>query len=258
MSTTAQASDDLAGRLVEFVGALRSKGVPAGTSETVDAAAVMEVLGLDRRELLREGLLGSRLHVRLVDLHDVCARCEEIDDLAVNRSGIGKRALRVGVEVVVLRLLRHRERPRDRYLDPLARVRTQKLHVAHLDRVHPLDRADHARYRIGMTAAIEGRSRVVDIDARERRRKAVRVALPAHLAVGEDVDPGQLLIADSEERGVVLCLLEVRGVDPPELHRPHPRRKAVTKSLPVDQPIGLGVRADDPGGDRVRSVPRRH
>jgi uncharacterized protein with von Willebrand factor type A (vWA) domain len=50
---------DLAGRLVEFVGALRSKGVPAGTSETVDAAAVMEVLGLDRRELLREGLASA-------------------------------------------------------------------------------------------------------------------------------------------------------------------------------------------------------
>jgi uncharacterized protein len=59
MSMTAQASDDLAGRLVEFVGALRSKGIPAGTSETVDAAAVMEVLGLDRRELLREGLASA-------------------------------------------------------------------------------------------------------------------------------------------------------------------------------------------------------
>ena len=35
------------------------KGIPAGTSETVDAAAVMEVLGLDRRELLREGLASA-------------------------------------------------------------------------------------------------------------------------------------------------------------------------------------------------------
>ena len=56
MSTSTADTDDLAGRLVEFVGALRTKGIPAGTSETVDAAAVMEVLGLDRRELLREGL----------------------------------------------------------------------------------------------------------------------------------------------------------------------------------------------------------
>lgn len=49
----------IAERLVEFVGALRSKGIPAGTSETVDAAAVMDVLGLDRRELLREGLASA-------------------------------------------------------------------------------------------------------------------------------------------------------------------------------------------------------
>ncbi len=59
MNTPAAATDDLAGRLVEFVGALRTKGIPAGTSETVDAAAVMEVLGLDRRELLREGLASA-------------------------------------------------------------------------------------------------------------------------------------------------------------------------------------------------------
>ncbi|MGI9084025.1 MAG: VWA domain-containing protein [Aeromicrobium sp.] len=70
MSTTASAAGggarpraaegaDLAGRLVEFVGALRSKGIPAGSSESVDAAAVMEVLGLDRRELLREGLASA-------------------------------------------------------------------------------------------------------------------------------------------------------------------------------------------------------
>ena len=59
MSTSTADTDDLAGRLVEFVGALRTKGIPAGTSETVDAAAVMEVLGLDRRELLREGLASA-------------------------------------------------------------------------------------------------------------------------------------------------------------------------------------------------------
>ena len=50
MSTSTTDTDDLAARLVEFVGALRTKGIPAGTSETVDAAAVMEVLGLDRRD----------------------------------------------------------------------------------------------------------------------------------------------------------------------------------------------------------------
>lgn len=50
---------DLAERLVGLVTALRSKGIPAGTSETVDAAAVVEVIGLDDREQLREGLAAA-------------------------------------------------------------------------------------------------------------------------------------------------------------------------------------------------------
>ena len=52
-------SQDVAARLVEFVGALRSKGIPAGTSETVDAAAVVEVLGMSDRSQLREGLASA-------------------------------------------------------------------------------------------------------------------------------------------------------------------------------------------------------
>jgi len=52
-------SQDLAGRLVELVTALRSKGIPAGTSETVDAAAVIQVLGMSDRAHLREGLAAA-------------------------------------------------------------------------------------------------------------------------------------------------------------------------------------------------------
>lgn len=50
---------DLPDRLVEFVGALREHGVQAGPSETVDAAAALEVLGLDDRERMREGLAAA-------------------------------------------------------------------------------------------------------------------------------------------------------------------------------------------------------
>lgn len=57
--TETPVAQDLAGRLVEFVGALRSKGIPAGTSETVDAAAVIDVLGMSDRSLLREGLASA-------------------------------------------------------------------------------------------------------------------------------------------------------------------------------------------------------
>lgn len=56
---TAEASQDLAGRLVELVSALRTKGIPAGTSETVDAAAVINVLGMSDRLQLREGLAAA-------------------------------------------------------------------------------------------------------------------------------------------------------------------------------------------------------
>jgi len=56
---THDVAPDVAGRLVEFVGALRSKGIPAGTSETVDAAAVIDVLGMSDREQLREGLASA-------------------------------------------------------------------------------------------------------------------------------------------------------------------------------------------------------
>ncbi|WP_229054029.1 VWA domain-containing protein [Aeromicrobium sp. Leaf350] len=57
--TTDQAPQDLAQRLVEFVDALRGKGIPAGTSETVDAAAVMAALGFEDRRRLREGLASA-------------------------------------------------------------------------------------------------------------------------------------------------------------------------------------------------------
>lgn len=46
-------------RLVEFVDALRLKGITAGPSETIDAGLVIETLGLDDRELLREGLAAA-------------------------------------------------------------------------------------------------------------------------------------------------------------------------------------------------------
>ena len=46
-------------RLVGFVEALRSKGINVGPSETIDAAAAVEVLGFDDRELVKEGLAAT-------------------------------------------------------------------------------------------------------------------------------------------------------------------------------------------------------
>ncbi|MDQ7804652.1 VWA domain-containing protein [Amycolatopsis sp. A133] len=46
-------------RLAAFVQALRAQGIPAGPSETVDAAAALEMLGFDDRSLVREGLAAA-------------------------------------------------------------------------------------------------------------------------------------------------------------------------------------------------------
>ncbi|MGW0712781.1 VWA domain-containing protein [Streptomyces sp. NPDC002643] len=51
----------LAERLTAFVRALRGHGIRIGPGETVDAAAVLEVLGLSGRERLREGLAAALL-----------------------------------------------------------------------------------------------------------------------------------------------------------------------------------------------------
>ncbi|MFC4003358.1 VWA domain-containing protein [Prauserella oleivorans] len=51
----------LPARLVEFVGALRERGIEVGPGETVDAAAAVDVLGLDDRGRLREALAATLL-----------------------------------------------------------------------------------------------------------------------------------------------------------------------------------------------------
>jgi hypothetical protein len=56
----------------------------------------------------------------------------------------------------------------------------------------------------GAAGAPHDGRRVVEIDPREGGRKAVRIALAADLAVGDDVDPGALHVADREPRRIVL------------------------------------------------------
>ncbi|PIM72434.1 hypothetical protein CTU88_09710 [Streptomyces sp. JV178] len=60
-SGTAPSGAPLAERLTGFVRALRSHGIRIGPGETVDAAAVLEVLGLADRERIREGLAAALL-----------------------------------------------------------------------------------------------------------------------------------------------------------------------------------------------------
>src|SRR5215211_9319567 len=92
----------------------------------------------------------------------------------------------------------------------------------------PRHRRDHAWHWVGMPAAIQRRAGVLDVDALERGREAVRVALAAHLAVGDDVQPGALLVGDRQPRRVVLGLLEIGRIDAPQLECAHARWKPLT------------------------------
>jgi hypothetical protein len=90
----------------------------------------------------------------------------------------------------------------------------------------PPDPAGDARHRVRVAGAVEGGAGIVEIDAFQRRGEAVGIALAAHLAIGDDVEAGALLVADGEDGGVVLRLLEIFRRDPPQLQRAHARRKA--------------------------------
>src|SRR5580700_6724163 len=85
--------------------------------------------------------------------------------------------------------------------------------------------ADDARYWIGMAGAVERGAGIVDIDAFERGGEAIRIALAPHLAVGDDIKTGALLVADGDPGCVVLRLVEQFGRDPPQLLGAYPRRE---------------------------------
>ena len=60
----------------------------------------------------------------------------------------------------------------------------------------PPDPGDNARHRIRVSAAIQRRAGIVDINALQRRCKAVRIALTTHFTVGNDVEARALLVSD--------------------------------------------------------------
>jgi hypothetical protein len=98
---------------------------------------------------------------------------------------------------------------------------------------------------IFMTASIERGSRMFDVDPGEYRGEAIRVALPADLAVGDDVESHAHLVGYSHRSGVVLGLREEVVVDSPELTRTDSRWKPCGEASAVDQPFGLGIAADE-------------
>jgi hypothetical protein len=151
---------------------------------------------VERLEPVLARLLWPRLHVGLVDLHDVGAGRKQVPDLGVDRGGVVERHLLFVLVEIVLRLLRHGEGTGHRDLDGAVGVGAEELHVVHFDRMPAAHLAGDPRHRIGMAGAVERGARIVDVDALERRGEAVGVALAPHFAVGDDIEAGALLVAD--------------------------------------------------------------
>ena len=208
----------------------------------VAEARVEHRLAVDSLECAVDGLdrvapsgLGSSLEVRLIDLDDVGTGRLQVSELLVDGHRVREREAALVAVVVVLRLLRQRERPGNGDLDAPVGEESEELDIANLDRPHAPNRADDSRHRVLVAGAVERHTRCVQVDALERRREAVGVALSAHLAVRDDVDAGALHVGYREPGRVVLRLLEVRLGDPPEPVGADARRQPLAEPFAVDR-----------------------
>ena len=113
---------------------------------------------------------------------------------------------------------------------------------------------------MALAGAVDRRARIVDVDAVKRGGEAVGIAFAALLAVGDDVEPGALLVADGKDGGIVLRRFELVRRDQPEIAGAHARH-VLRQLLAVDQPVRLRVRTDEGGGetacDTLFILPRR-
>ena len=71
----------------------------------------------------------------------------------------------------------------------------------------------------------------------------------SHVGSSTSVDTRKARVAalrpDRQDGGIVLRLLEPGRIDAPQLARAHARRKSVGQLLPIDEPVGLGIAAND-------------
>src|SRR3954466_7274281 len=73
-------------------------------------------------------------------------------------------------------------------------------------------------------------ARVIAVDTVERGRETVGIAFAPLLTVGNDVEPGALLLVDCDQRRVILRGFELVGGNAPQLARPHPRRHLLAET----------------------------
>src|SRR5215831_1926126 len=186
-------------------------------------------------------LLRTGLHIGLVDLNDVGARGKEIFDFLIHRGRVVHRKLFFILVEVVLSLLRHRVRAGDGNFDRSICIAAEEFDVAYSDRILAANLSDDTRHRIRMSASIKRRSRILEINTFKRCGKPVGVTLTANLAVGDDVEPGTLLVPDRENRRIVLRFLQKFRRDTPQFLCSCAWRKTCGKLLAIDEPLRLKI-----------------
>ena len=156
---------------------------------------------IDRLDRIGSRGLGARLKIRFVQLHNEDAGRVQILNLLVDGGGVVHRQRLVIRIVIVLCLLRHRERPGQGDLGPAIRAMDEVGRLASLDRTPAPDSARYARHRIGGACPIKRFTQNIDVDSLEGSRQAIGIAFTAHLTVADDVDARQPLVAQCHQGG---------------------------------------------------------
>jgi hypothetical protein len=143
--------------------------------------------------------------------------------LGIQRFGIGRRCGFFIPVIIVLGLTAHCERAGHRRFDLTIGIGPQHLQIPQFDRLLAPNRADNARHRNRPPISVDHGARVLDVDAIECRGKTIGIAFPPLFAIGDDIKPGALLIADRQNRGVVLRRFELVRRDEPEIVDAHAR-----------------------------------
>ncbi len=196
---------------------------------------------VQRLQSILARLLRTGLHVRLVDLHHVGARGEQVADLLIDRLGVVHGQAGVVGVADVLSLLLHGEGAGHGDLHRPICVGLEELQGIDLDRTLAPDLAGDAGRGNGVARAVQRLARILQIDPLQGVGETVGVALAAHLPVGDDVDTGALLIADGDDHGIVLGFFQEFRSHAPQTGGRRAGRKARAQRHAVDQPVGLGV-----------------
>ncbi len=86
----------------------------------------------------------------------------------------------------------------------------EKFEINDFDGLASSDRADDSRDGIGMAAAVQRHSGIVEVDTVKGGSETIRVAFAADFSVGNDIEARVFLRLDCHECGVFLRFRQVR------------------------------------------------